>query len=134
MITVTGANTLIAHCNINNILFILILAFLRSSPPEVFLGGGVLKISCKFIEHPYQGPCQNCTQHGCSPLNGLHIFRTHFSKYTSEGLLLILPISGMNYPLIHDIKVSFLLVHCYTLLGMSKSLSYILHIIVLDII
>ena len=27
-------------------------------------------------------------QHGCSPVNILHIFRTPFSKNTSEGLFL----------------------------------------------
>ena len=27
-------------------------------------------------------------QHGCSPVNLLHIFRTHFPKNTSQGLLL----------------------------------------------
>ena len=67
----------------------------RSSHPEVFLRKGVLKICRKFIgEHP----CQNvisikllCNfieitlQHGCSPENFLHIFRTPFPKNTAVG-------------------------------------------------
>ena len=58
----------------------------RSSPPEVFLGKGVLKICRKFTgEHP----CRSVTSiklfcnfikitlwHGCSPVNLLHTFRT----------------------------------------------------------
>ena len=58
----------------------------RSSPPEVFLGKGVLKICSKFTgEHP----CRSAIsiklqsnfigirlQHGCSPINLLHLFRT----------------------------------------------------------
>ena len=46
----------------------------RSSRPGVFLGKGVLKISCKFTEH----------------LNLVHIFRTSFPKNTSWRLLLII--------------------------------------------
>ena len=138
MITVTRANNIITRCNLNNILilFILILVFLRSSPPEVLLGGGVLKTSSKLIKHPYQGPCQNRTLAWVLSCKCAAYFQNTFSypKCTSEGLLLILPISGMNYPLIHGIKISFLLVHCYTLLGISKTSYYILHIIVLHII
>ena len=70
----------------------------RSSPPEVFLAKGVLKICtkitrahlcrivisinllCNFIEITLR--------HGCSPVNLLHIFKTPFPKDTSEGLLL----------------------------------------------
>ena len=101
--------------NLNNslILFIPILVFCRTSPAEMVLGGAVLKTSRKFIENPYQGPCQNRTWYGCIPVNKLHIFRTLFRNYTSEGLLVILPIYGMNYPLIHGIKISFLLLHCF---------------------
>ena len=38
------------------------------------------KLLCNFIEI--------ALQHGCSPVNLLHIFRTTFLKGTSEGLLL----------------------------------------------
>ena len=61
----------------------------RSSPPEVFIGKDVLKICSKF---PGELPCQSvisiklqrnfikiALQHGCSPVNLLHIFRTLFS-------------------------------------------------------
>ena len=52
----------------------------RSSRPEVFLRKGVLKICCKFTgEH---------AQHGCSPVNLLHIFRKPFPKNTAGRLLL----------------------------------------------
>ena len=71
---------------------------IRSSPPEVFLGKGVLKISSKFTgEHP----CRNAIsikllcnfieipfRHGCSPVNFLHFFRTPFLKNNSKGLLI----------------------------------------------
>ena len=70
----------------------------RSSPPQVFLGKGVLKICSKFTgEHP----CQNvmsikllCNfieivlRHGCSAVDLLHIFRRPFYKNTYGGLLL----------------------------------------------
>ena len=60
----------------------------RSSHPEVFLVKGVLEISSKFTgEHP----CRNVEitlRHGYSPVNLLHIFRTHFTKNTSGRLLL----------------------------------------------
>ena len=75
------------------------LIFFRSSPPEVFLGKGVLKICSKFTgEHPGWKAISIKLQshfieiklrHGCSPVNLLHIFRTPFSKNTSGGLLLI---------------------------------------------
>ena len=61
----------------------------RSSPPGVLLGKGALKISSKF---PGEHPCRSVVsrkllcnfieitlQHGCSPVNWLHIFRTPFS-------------------------------------------------------
>ena len=70
----------------------------RSSPPEVLLGKGVLKI-CKKFTGEY--PCRSvilikllCNfteitlQHGCSPVNLLHIFRAPFPQDTSGGLLL----------------------------------------------
>ena len=57
----------------------------RSSPPEVFLGKGVLKICSKFTgEHPHRNVIsiklccfiEITLWHGCSPENLLHIFRT----------------------------------------------------------
>ena len=82
----------------------------RSSPPEVFLGKGVLETCSKFTgEHPCwsvifskftgEHPCRSvisitllCNfiditlRHGCSPVNLLNIFRTHFYKNNSRGL------------------------------------------------
>ena len=68
----------------------------RSSPPELFLGKGVLKIRSKFTG---QNQCRSVIsmklqinfiditlRHGCSPLNLLHIFRTPFPKNTSGWL------------------------------------------------
>ena len=134
MITVTRANNIITRCNLNNILilFILILVFLRSSPPKVLLGGGVLKTSSKLIKHPYQGPCQNRTLAWVLSCKCAAYFQNTFSypKYTSEGLLLILPISGMNYPLIHGIKISFLLGLFY-LIGNVTYITYYYSIIYL---
>ena len=46
----------------------------RGSPPNLFLGKGVLKICSKFT--------------GDFPVSLLHIFRTTFPKSTSEGPLL----------------------------------------------
>ena len=70
----------------------------RSSRPEVFLGKGVLKICSKFSgEDPCRGVIsiklqsnliEITLQHGCPPVNLLHIFRTPFPKNTSGRLLL----------------------------------------------
>ena len=70
----------------------------RSSPPEVDLRKGVLKICSKFTgEHAYRSVISrkvlcNFIQithgHGCSPVNLLHIFRTLFYRNTSGKLLL----------------------------------------------
>ena len=70
----------------------------RSSPPEVFLGKGVLKIYSKFTgEHPCRSVIsiklesnfvEITLRHGCSPVNLLHSFRTPFLKNTSGRLLL----------------------------------------------
>ena len=59
----------------------------------MFLGKGVLKICSKFTgEHPCRNAIsvkllrnfiENTLQHECSPVNLLHIFRTHFLKYPS---------------------------------------------------
>ena len=59
----------------------------RSSHPEVFLEKGLLKICSKFTgEHPCR--IELTFQHGCSPVNLLHIFRTPFIKNTSGRLQL----------------------------------------------
>ena len=70
----------------------------RSSPSEVFLRKGVLKICSRFTrEHPCRSVISMKLQsdfieialrHGCFPVNFLHIFRTFFCKNTSDGLLL----------------------------------------------
>ena len=70
----------------------------RSSPPDMFLIKGVLKICSKFTG---QHPCRNvipikflCNvieitlRHGCSPVNLVHIFITP-PKIISGGLLLV---------------------------------------------
>ena len=70
----------------------------RSSPPDVFLGKGVLKIYNKCTgEHPSQSEIsiklicnfiEIALRHGCAPVNLLHIFWTPFYKNTYGGLLL----------------------------------------------
>ena len=70
----------------------------RSSPPEVFLGKGVLKICNRFTgEHPWRSAIsiklksnfiEIALRHGCCSVNLLHIFRTPFPKNTSGGLFL----------------------------------------------
>ena len=72
----------------------------RSSYPDVLLVKGVLKICNQFTgEHPCRSVIsiklqsnfiEMTLRHGCSPVNFLHIFRTPFTKNTSERLLLIL--------------------------------------------
>ena len=52
---------------------------IKSCHPEVFLGKGVLKICIKFTEErPYWSAIS---------IKLLHIFRTHFPKNTSGGML-----------------------------------------------
>ena len=70
---------------------------IRSSPPDVFEDKGFLKICSKFTgEHPGRRTIsikllssfiEIALQHGCSPVNMLHIFRTCFPKNTYGGLL-----------------------------------------------
>ena len=70
----------------------------RSSHPEVFLAKKVLKIRSKFTgEHQCRSAIsikllcnfiKTTLRHGCFPVNLLHIFRTPFTKNTSERLLL----------------------------------------------
>ena len=75
----------------------------RSSPSEVLLGKGILKICSKFIG---EQPCRSVIsiklqsnvieitlRHRCSPVNLLHIFRTPCPNNTSEGVLLAVRIS-----------------------------------------
>ena len=62
----------------------------RSSPPEIFLLKGVLKIRCKFTgEHPYRSAIsiklesyfiEISLRNMCSPVNLLLIFRALFSE------------------------------------------------------
>ena len=71
---------------------------MRSSPLEVLLGKGSLKICSKFTgEHPCRSAISIKLQssfievplrHGFSPANLLHIFRTPFLESSSGGLLL----------------------------------------------
>ena len=70
----------------------------KSSPPYVLLQKGVLKIRSKFTEErSYRSVIsvkllsnftETTLQHGCSPVNLPHIFRTHFPKNISGWLLL----------------------------------------------
>ena len=76
---------------------------IRSSPPEVFLGKGILRICSIFTgEHPclsvisiklLRNFIEITLQHGSYLVKSLQIFRTSFSKNTSGGLLLILNIN-----------------------------------------
>ena len=78
----------------------LALTFCRSSHPEVFLRKGVLKIGRKFTrEHPCRSVISiwNRTSAWVSPVNLLHIFRTHFLKNTCGWLLLFLRILKQEY-------------------------------------
>ena len=69
-----------------------------SSPSDLFLQKGVLKIFSKFTgEHPCRSAIsikllcyftEITLRHGCSPENLLHIFRTIFPQNTSRGLIL----------------------------------------------
>ena len=70
--------------------------YVRSSRSEMFFRKVVLKICSKFTrEQPSRSVICNCNfieialQHGCSPVDLLHIFRTLFLKNTSGRLLLI---------------------------------------------
>ena len=75
---------------------ILLELLFRSIPWEVFLWKGILKISTKFIgEHSCRSVIsiksqsnviEITLQHGCSPVNLLHIFRTLFPKNTAGWL------------------------------------------------
>ena len=81
----------------------------------MFLGKGVMKIWSKFIgEHPCQSVVSiklqsNCIiitpQHGCSPVNLLHIHRALFRKNTS-GQLLAQFLNFLRKTYINKIKVN----------------------------
>ena len=74
----------------------------RSSRPELLSEKGVLKICRKFTrEHP----CQNTIsvklpeitlRHGFSPVNLVHISRTHFPQNTSGWLILQVAWNGLD--------------------------------------
>ena len=71
----------------------------RSSSPKVFLRKGVLKICSEFTgEHPCRSVIsikllcnfiEIALQHGCSPVNLLHIFRTSFPRIPLDGCFCI---------------------------------------------
>ena len=97
------ANTKISHRNIPKFMkwtlsemLQLFSDLIRSSPLEVFLRKSFLKICSKYTgEHPCQGVIsinlesnfiEFALWHGCSLVKLLHIFRTPFSRNTSEWL------------------------------------------------
>ena len=100
----------------------------RSSSQEVFLGGGVLNLYRKFIEHPYQRQCKKKSLwHGCSPVNLLYIFKTFFLRAPLKGYFCPCQyLEWMNYPLIQRINIYFPLLHCYQILGISKTYYYVI--------
>ena len=61
----------------------------RSSHPDAFLRKGVLKICCKFTEHPCASVISVCNlieitlRNGCSPVNLLHIL---YSGHLFQGI------------------------------------------------
>ena len=64
---------------------------LRRRHPEVFLGKGVLKKCSTFTdEHSCHNFIEITLEHGCSPVNLLHIFRIPSLKNTSGRLLLFI--------------------------------------------
>ena len=60
---------------------------MRRSPPEVFLGKGVLKICSKFTGEQSWTTVLKLFRHGHPPPNLLHTLRTPFLNNTSEVLL-----------------------------------------------
>ena len=58
----------------------------RSSHPEVFFEKGFWKYAANLQENTH-AEVRFALQHGCSPVNLLHIFRTLFSTNTSGRLL-----------------------------------------------
>ena len=95
----------------------------RSSPSELFLGKGFLKICRKFTgEHPCRSAIsvkllcnfiKIALQHGCSPINLLHIFRTHSPRNTSGWLLLVITTIWFSTVLQNDKEVkTFMCLYC----------------------
>ena len=87
---------------------VLISLYIRSICPEMFLGICLLKICMHQIlytgEHPYAEVkfIKLTLQHGCSPVNLLHIFRTPFPKTTSRWLLLLYFLIAIKLNLTHN--------------------------------
>ena len=124
-------------------------AISRSSRPEAFLRKDVLKICSKFTE---KHPCRSVIliklqsnfieiallQHGCSPVNLLHIFRTLFIRTTMEGCLwsssrisTISSTLSIRRFIPHFIKISFFQKYSFwkifqnlTLKSLSRPLAY----------
>ena len=96
----------------------------RSSPQEVFLRKGVLKICSKFAgEHPCRSVISiNCNfikialWCGCSPVNLLHIFRTPFSRNTSGWLHLSSTLSTFSFIDAHLSAVLYNVADCFELI------------------
>ena len=78
------------------------LHFLKKQPSRGVLSKSVLKIYSKFIgEHPCRSVIsikllwnfiEIALWHGCSPVNMLHIFRTHFPKTPLDGYFFLFTI------------------------------------------
>ena len=91
--------------------------FFRSSPTEMFLIKGVLKICSSFTgEHPCWSVisikllcnfCKITSRYGCSSVNLLHVFRKPFSKNTSRGMFLFFYIFIISLEQILNIKQIF---------------------------
>ena len=84
----------------------------RSSPPKLFLGKGVLQTCSKFTE---EQPCRRmiaikllCNfieitlQYECSPVNTQHISKTPFPKNTFWSFLQIPVLTEKNKRLLND--------------------------------
>ena len=105
----------------------------RSIRPEVFLGKSVLKICSKFTgEHPCRSVIsiklqsnfiEIALQHGCSPVNLLHIFRTSFPKNTSRRLLLNKAVKKIEHRLTtSSVSIYFLMsIHNTRFVHLNKS-------------
>ena len=106
----------------------------RSSPPEVFLEEGVLKVCSKFTE---EHPCRSviliklqsnfieiALRHGCFSVNLLHIFTTPFPKNTTAGLLLIIATLIWLKNLMEEFLVTLLWKITNLMMTLIKTLSY----------
>ena len=100
------------------------LSLFRHSPPDVFLGKGILKICNNFTRgHPCRSVIsikvlcnfiEIALHHMCSPVNLLDIFRIPFPRNTSGWLLLIFAkSSNKNFlPLFSSLTVYTTLTIC----------------------